>query len=428
MLRRAVLAMPGLLALALALPLAAQPLPGAKPEEVGLDPQRLARIRPFIEREVAESRLPGAVIMIARRGRLAYAEAIGFRDKAEGAPMPLDAVFRIYSMTKPMTSVAALMLAEEGRLQLTDPVSRHLPGFDRLQVSVAQPNATLARMGYALVPQARQMTLQDLLRHTSGLTYGTRTQNQPVREAYANLGLNEYMKHSPEEFTRRVTQAPLVHQPGTTFEYGLSTDVLGRVVEVVSGQRLEAFLEERLFRPLRMTDSGFWSPPEQIGRLARHLGVDPAQGNRPISMFDPAWPPGNASGGGGGLATAADYLRFAQMLANGGVLDGVRILSPESVRLMTADHLAGMAQPTPVGVLGTPGYGFGLGFAVRLQDGIAGVHGNAGQYMWAGYGGTHFWVDPRAELVAVYMTAAPSVDRAAYRRLIQQLVHSAIVE
>jgi CubicO group peptidase (beta-lactamase class C family) len=236
------------------------------------------------------------------------------------------------------------------------------------------------------------------------------------------------MSHSPEEFTRRAAEAPLVHQPGTAFEYGISTDVLGRVVEAVSGKTLDAFLEERLFRPLRMADSRFWLGPDRIGRLAHHLGVDPAAGNRPIGLFDPSKPPGNASGGGGGLGTAADYIRFAQMLANGGALDGVRILSPETVRLMTADHMVGMAQPAPVGVLGTPGYGFGLGFAVRLQDGVAGVHGNAGQYMWSGYGGTHFWVDPKAELVGVYMTAAPSAERAAYRRLIQQLVHSAIVE
>jgi CubicO group peptidase (beta-lactamase class C family) len=404
------------------------PLPAAEPEEVGLDPARLARIRPFIEREVAENRLPGAVVMIARRGKLAYAEAIGFRDKAAGTPMSLDTIFRIYSMTKPMTSVAALMLVEEGRLQLTDPVARHLPAFQTMQVSVPQPDAALARMGYTQVPQARPMTVQDLLRHTSGLTYGQRTLNGPARDAYRRLGLYDTMSLSPEEFTRRAAEAPLVHQPGTTFEYGISTDVLGRVVEAISGKTLDAFLDERLFRPLRMADSGFWLGPERIGRLAVHLGVDPAANNQPIRMFDPSKPPGNASGGGGALATAADYMRFAQMLANGGVLDGARILSPETVRLMTADHLAGMAQPTRVGGLGTPGYGFGLGFAVRLQDGIAGVHSNAGQYLWSGYGGTHFWVDPKAELVAVYMTAAPSVERAAYRRLIQQLVHSAIVQ
>jgi CubicO group peptidase (beta-lactamase class C family) len=434
MLRRALFALPFAAAtiaaypLRLALAAPQPPLRTAEPEEVGLDPARLARIRPFIEREVAENRLPGAVVMIARRGKLAYAEAIGFRDKAAGAPMSLDTIFRIYSMTKPMTSVAALMLVEEGRLQLTDPVARHLPAFEKMQVSLAQPDAALARMGYALVPQARPMTVQDLLRHTSGLTYGHRTLNEPARNAYGRLGLIDHRSLSPEEFTRRAAEAPLVHQPRTTFEYGISTDVLGRVVEAISGKTLDAFLEERLFRPLRMTDSGFWLGPERIGRLAVHLGVDPAANNQPIRMFDPSRPPGNASGGGGGLATAADYMRFAQMLADGGVLDGARVLSPETVRLMTADHMVGMAQPVPVGVLGTPGYGFGLGFAVRLQDGIAGVHGNAGQYMWSGYGGTHFWVDPKAELVAVYMTAAPSVDRAAYRRLIQQLVHSAIVE
>ena len=244
MLRRALFALPFAAAtiaaypLRLALAAPQPPLRTAEPEEVGLDPARLARIRPFIEREVAENRLPGAVVMIARRGKLAYAEAIGFRDKAAGAPMSLDTIFRIYSMTKPMTSVAALMLVEEGRLQLTDPVARHLPAFEKMQVSLAQPDAALARMGYALVPQARPMTVQDLLRHTSGLTYGHRTPERAGAERlHGGLGLIDHRSLSPEEFTRRAAEAPLVHQPRTTFEYGISTDVLGRVVEKPSPAR-----------------------------------------------------------------------------------------------------------------------------------------------------------------------------------------------
>ena len=435
MLRRSLFALPFAAAMAMPLPLAAQPLRVAEPEEVGFSAERLNRIRPAFEAEIAAGRLPGAVVMVARRGRLAYAEAIGFRDKASNAPMAADAVFRIYSMTKPMTSVAAMMLVEEGRLQLTDPVGRHLPGFDRLQVAQPAVNPALSRVTYTMVPQARQMTVQDLLRHTSGLTYPETTGNQTLRQALIERGFHtaggpEYDARAmtPEEFVQRLAQAPLMHQPGTTYEYSLSTDVLGRVVEKVSGQRLEAFLEERLFRPLRMGDTGFALKDGQAGRLAAHLGTDWARNNAPVAMLDVSRPPGNASGGAGAVSTATDYLRFAQMLANGGQLDGARILAPATVRLMTSDHLAGLNVPEPPGALGTPGYGFGLGFAVRLEDGVAGVPGYAGQYMWAGYGGTYFWVDPKAELVGVFMSAAPSVQRSTHRRLVQTLVYSALME
>jgi CubicO group peptidase (beta-lactamase class C family) len=439
MLRRALFALP-LAAAATALivtprPAATQPLRVAEPEEVGFSADRLKRIRAAFEAEVAAERLPGAVVMIARRGRLAYAEALGFRDKAANAPMTVDTVFRIYSMTKPLTSVAAMMLVEEGKLHLTDPVGRFLPGFDRLQVAQPVVNATLPRVSFATVPQARQMTVQDLLRHTSGLSYPETTANTAVRQSLMERGFHtaggpEYDARAmtPDEFVQRLAQAPHQHQPGTTYENSLSTDVLGRVVEKVSGQRLEAFLEERLFRPLRMADSGFALKDGQAGRLAAHLGTDWARGNAPVAMIDVSRPPGNASGGAGAVSTASDYIRFAQMLANGGQLDGARILSPATVRLMTSDHLAGLNVPEPPGALGTPGYGFGLGFAVRLADGVAGVPGNAGQYMWAGYGGTYFWVDPKSELVGVFMSAAPSIQRAAHRRLVQTLVYSALME
>lgn len=406
------------------------PLPVARPEEVGLGTERLARIRTALEAEVAESRLPGAVVMIARRGRLAYAEALGFRDRQGSAPMAPDAVFRLYSMTKPLASVAAMILVEDGRIGLADPVGRYLPGFDRLPVSVAAQGGA-----FETAAAARPMLVYDLLRHTSGLAYGELTQNRPVRDAYTGAGLylpgvRDYDSRgpSPQEFVGRLAQAPLARQPGTTWEYGLSTDALGRVVEAASGKRLDEFLEERLFRPLRMADAGFALRGGQTERLAMHSGVDPAQDNRPVAMVDVSRPPGNASGGAGAVATAGDYLRFAQMLANGGQLDGARILSPAAVRLMASDHVAGLAQPLPPGMLllGSPGFGFGLGFAVRLTDGGALVPGYEGQFMWSGYGGTHFWVDPKAELVAVCMTAAPSVARAGYRRLIMQLAYGAI--
>ncbi|HEX8930616.1 MAG TPA: serine hydrolase domain-containing protein, partial [Actinomycetota bacterium] len=401
-----------------------------KPEEVGLSAERLARIRPVLESEIAEGRLPGAVVMIARRGRLAYSEAIGFRDRQANAPMAADAVFRLYSMTKPLTAVAATILMEEGRIGLADPVAKYLPGFDRLQVSVAREGGA-----YETVAAARPMVVYDLLRHTSGLAYGELTQNAPVRDAYARArlylpGAIDYDSRgpTPQEFVQGLAQAPLARQPGTTWEYSLSIDALGRVVEAASGKRLEEFLDERLFRPLRMADAGFSLRGGQADRLAAHSGVDPALNNQPVAVLDVSKPPGNASGGAGGLATAGDYLRFAQMLANGGQLDGARVLSPAAVRLMTSDHIAGLAQPLPPGMLlfNSPGYGFGFGMMVRLADGGALVPGYAGQFMWAGYGGTYFWVDPKAELAAVYMTAAPSVGRAAYRRLFMQLAYGAV--
>jgi CubicO group peptidase (beta-lactamase class C family) len=437
--RRSLLAAPLLVAVAsfplLAPPASSQPLPAARPQEVGLDPARLDRIKAALEAEVEANRIPGAVVMVARRGKLAYQVSVGQRDRAANAPMTADAIFRIYSMTKPMTSVAAMMLMEEGRLHLVDPVGRFLPEFRTQMVSVPVVDPAFARVTYRLEPARAQATIQDLLRHTSGLAYGEITTNAPVREAYQRAGLfapgpQQYDNRgpSPAEFTRAIAAAPLAHQPGTVYEYSQSTDVLGRVVEAVSGQRLEVFLEERLFRPLRMTDTAFHVPSDRAGRLAAHLGVDHAANDARVDMIDVSRPPGNASGGAGAVSTAADYLRFSQMLLNGGVLDGVRILSPATVRLMTSDHLGSIPAPGFVGVMGTPGYTFGLGFAVRTSDGIAGVPGRAGQFMWAGYGGTYFWVDPAEQIAAVFMSAAPSLARPVHRRLIQTLVHSAIVE
>ena len=431
--RRHLLAVPSILAVQSALgpfarAQAASPLPLAAPADVGLNADRLARIGEAFEAEIAAGRLPGAVIMLARRGKLAYAQALGFRDRASNARMTADDIFRIYSMTKPLVSVAAMILVEEGRIGLADPVGRFLPGMDRLQVSVARDG------GFAMAPTTRPMQVYDLLRHTSGLAYAELTQNTPVKEAYVRARLwtqgrdFDSRTPTPEEFVRELAQAPLARQPGTTWEYSLSSDTLGRVVEAASGQRLEAFLEARLFRPLRMASSGFALATGGAARLAMHSGVDAALNNQPVTMIDVSQPPGNASGGAGGVSTAADYLRFAQMLAQGGELDGVRILSPATVRLMTSNHIAGLEQPLSPGMLllGSPGFGFGLGFGVRLADGGALVPGRQGQFTWAGYGGTYFWVDPGSELVAVVMTAAPSVGRAGVRRLLMQLTYAAL--
>lgn len=409
----------------------AEPLPSAKPEQVGLSSERLDRIGPALKAEIQKGKFPGAVVLVARKGRVAYFEAFGQRDKAAGAPMTKDAIFRIYSMTKPLASVAAVILMEDGRLVLTDPVSRFLPEFTKLQVSAPKVDPTFGRVTYALVPAEREPTIQDLLRHTSGLAYGEITVNAPVKEAYAKAGVFQptglpfdARGLTPAEEVAGLAKAPLAHQPGTVWEYSLASDVLGRVVEAASGMRLADFLQKRLFEPLKMDDSGFWVPKEKMGRLAQTAP------DNPVKVIDISAPPKNDSGGAGGVSTTMDYARFSQMLLNGGKLDGARILSRSTVALMTSDHLARISTPVTPGdlLLGTPGYTFGLGFAVRQGPGVAGVPGSQGEFMWAGFAGTYFWVDPKEELIGVLMTQAPSPERAFYRRLIKQLVYQAIID
>jgi CubicO group peptidase (beta-lactamase class C family) len=284
---------------------------------------------------------------------------------------------------------------------------------------------------YVLVPAEREPTVQDLLRHTSGLAYGEITVNAPVKEAYTKAGLfnpqglsYDSRSMTPGEQVERLAKAPLAHQPGTIWEYSLASDLLGRVVESAAGATLSQFLDRRLFRPLKMTDTAFHLPQETMGRLAQTAP------DHPIKVIDVAAPPKNDSGGAGAVSTAMDYARFGQMLLNGGKLDGARVLSRTTVSLMTSDHLARIQTPVTPGelLLGTPGYTFGLGFAVRQGPGVAGVPGSAGEFMWAGFAGTYFWVDPKEELVGVFMSQAPSPERAYYRRLFKQLVYQAITD
>jgi len=413
--------------------LAAAPLPAAKPEQVGMSSQKLARVSEVLKKEIADGSFRGAVVMVARKGKLIYHDAIGMQTAT--TKMSEDSIFRIYSMTKPLVSVAAMMLVEDGKLQLTDPVGKFLPGFDKLQVSVASKDAG-GNITYNIVPQERQMTVQDLLRHTAGLAYGEITQNAPVKESLERAGV--YRKDmdyeargvTPAEQVERMASVPLAFQPGTTWHYSLASDMLGRVVEAASGKRLADFLEERLFKPVKMKDSGFWVPKEKTARLAESLEKDRFAG-RPFPLIDVSAPPKNDSGGAGAVSTGGDYLRFCQMLMNGGTLDGVRVLSRTTVRLMTSDHLGNFIQQMPQPgelLLGTKGYTFGLGFAVRQGDGVGGVPGSAGEYMWAGYAGTYFWVDPKEQVTAVLMTQAASPQRAYFRKLIKQLVYQAITD
>ena len=340
----------------------AEVLSTAKPETVDVSPDRLSRIRTVLQQEVDADRMPGAVVMIARRGQLIYSEALGFQDKAAGKPMSRDAIFRIYSMTKPLASVAAMMLVEEGKMQLTDPVAKFLPQFAKMDVLVTDKDGQTTRE-----TAKRQITIQDLFRHTAGFAYGEFSNVPEIKAAYAEAKLYqpnitaESRMITPDQFVDGIAKAPLVHEPGTTWEYSMAVDVLGRVVEAISGQRLSAFLDERLFRPLNMVDTGFKVPEAQWGRIAEPLPKNPLTGGPNDIMLDVKLDPLNDSGGGGAVSTAADYLRFCQMMLNGGSLEGRRYLSPTSVKLMASDHLGNRpASPVTPGALlmGVDGYTF----------------------------------------------------------------------
>ena len=399
----------------------AEVLPVVKPEEAGFSADRLARLARTLKSEIEQKRMPGAAVLVARRGRIGYFETFGKLDPAGNAPMPKDAIFRVYSMTKPWTSVATMMLVEEGRIVLTDPVAKFLPQLAKLQVAVEKTDPATGKTVTELVPAQRDITIQDLLRHTSGFTYGMRVKNAAVREAYVQHRVDA-VDMTNAELIDRIAKAPLVHQPRTAFEYGRSTDVLGRVVEVVSGMTLGRFFEQRIFWPLKMVDSGFHVPPDKPARLAQAFPKDVVSG-RDVRMLAVTAPPTYEAGGQGGVSTAMDYARFAQMLLGRGVLDGTRLLGRHTVDFMTTDHLGKMRDTFPAA-----GYGFGLGFAVRVDPGVATSAGSVGDYNWAGAGGTYFWVDPKEQLVVVLMAQTPGEIRVYYRPLIRDLVYQALLD
>lgn len=388
-----------------------------KPEELGFSSSRLDHLSALLERNVDEGSVPGAVVLIARGGRLAYSSRFGWRDREEKAAMEFDAIFPIASMTKPLTSVAAMILAEEGALDLAFPVAQILPEFAD------------QRVGIERAPLRRAMTVQDLLRHTSGLTYAQYGESAVHRLWREAEPMNRNQTNA--ELSAKLASLPLLFAPGTTWEYGMSSDLLGRIVEVVSGQSLGEFFRTRITQPLRMADTGFAASGERAGRVALPQ-VDRATGSRPPIpdlTQKAAW----QSGGGGLASTAADYLRFCQMLLNGGELDGARLLAPSSVSLMTSDHLPpavlygpsarerfGALAPVPEN-----GYGFGLGFAVRTRAGHCPLPGSVGDYFWGGVHGTYFWIDPAQKLIVVLMLLAPE-KRLHYRYLMRRLVYAAI--
>ncbi len=417
------------IAVSVALPAVAQGIPRAQsPEEVGFVASRLKRLSERIEEGVKNNELPGAVVLIARNGRIAHFESYGWRDKDAKVAMTNDTVFRIASMTKPIVSVATMILVEEGKLTLADPVSRYIPAFADTKVSVGKKNPD-GTVEYSLEPQARAMTVQDLMRHTSGLTYGAAGTN-PVKQSYMDMKVAD-RGQTNAEMADKLAKLALLYQPGTTWEYSMSTDLLGRVVEVASGQPLDKFIEERITRPLKMGDTGFEVGADKKARGARPMKEGPK--NELPSIPDVSEKFTWRSGGGGMVSTAADYARFLQMFANGGQLDGVRIISRKSIDLMTADALppdvkmgADMWRFEALEPSARMGQGFGLGFAVRTDVGRNPLPGSVGDYYWGGAYGTYFWHDPRERMYVVFMMQSPAA-RLRYRYLMRDLVYQALI-
>jgi CubicO group peptidase (beta-lactamase class C family) len=402
----------------------AQSLPSAKPEQVGLSSERLQRITETLKADVEKRIIPGAVLLVARHGKVAFFETVGVLDPATKGPMSKDAIFRIYSMSKPITSVAAMALWEDGKFNLSEPVSKYIPQMGGLKVGVEKPDPSGGQPTLELVPTKRDMTIQDLFRHTSGVTYGF-FGNTQVKKMYVDGKVwNDYPSNA--ELVDRLTKLPLAYQPGTTWDYSHSTDVLGRLVEVISRQSLYQFEKERLLDPLGMKDTSFYvTDKSKQGRIAdafpndRNFGID-ADFNDP--RVEQKW----ESGGGGMVSTAMDYARFLQMLLNGGTLEGKRILGPKTIAYMTADHLGTAIDQGPLYLPG-PGFGFGLGFAVRKDAGVSPFAGSVGEYNWGGAGGTYFWVDPKEDMFVVFMMQSPK-HRVPYRYLLKDMVYAAVTK
>jgi CubicO group peptidase (beta-lactamase class C family) len=412
-----------LLGLFVSLTAIADPLPTAPPESLGLSSKRLQAITDTLKADIAKGTIPGAILLISRNGKIAYFEAMGTLDPEKKTPMTKDGIFRIYSMSKPITTVAAMMLFEQGKLALSDPVAKYIPAFKDVKVGEEKPGPD-GKPTLELVAPKRPMTVQDLLRHSSGLTYGFFGEGA-VKKAYLAAGLYDG-EFDNAQFVERLAKLPLMFQPGTVWDYSHASDVLGRVVEIVSGKSLYQFEKENILDPLGMTDTSFYvTDPAKQGRIAEPFANDRAIGAG-IDFSDARALNKHELGGQGMMGTASDYARFLQMLVNGGALDGKRYLSPRTIGYMTSDHMGDIVRRGPYDLLG-PGYKFGLGFAVRTDDGLAPYPGSQGDYYWGGAGGTYFWVDPKEKMFVVYMMQSPS-KRAPYRTLLRDMVYAAIVE
>ncbi len=387
----------------------------SKPEDVGLSSGQLKRLEEVTQKHIDSGLVPGAVMLVARRGKVAWVSTLGKRDVAAGDPMKFDSIFRIYSMTKPIVSVALMQMVEEGKLQVGDPVSKFLPEIGKMKVGA---DAVVdGRPALRLSDPERAMTVQDLLRHTSGLTYGARGASL-VNQAYIDAKIGD-RSMSNQEFVSKLSTVPLKFSPGARWEYGVSVDVQGRLVEVIDGKTLGESLSARVFKPLGMVDTGFQVPADKVSRAAQ---PGPRPNGQPMTPRFAVNDGARYESGGGGLTgTMEDYLRFTAMLANKGELAGKRLLGKQTVAFMTADH-TGSRPGRP------PGLGFGLGFEVRTMAGEAALPGSVGEYGWAGNAGTLFWVDPKEELVAIYMVQVSDPDRIALRNQFRTMVQSAIID
>jgi CubicO group peptidase (beta-lactamase class C family) len=401
--------------------------PVSDPEALGFSSSRLSRIAAWQQTQVDAGAFSGAVAAIVRNGKVAYLRAVGFRDRAKTSPLRPDAIFWIASMSKPVTSVAAMMLVEEGKLDLAAPVYRYLPELKDMMVAVETRDPVTGKTGFAREPQKRAMTVEDLLRHTAGLIFGiggSRLDQLTYKSLYGSAGVYRRDK-TLADFVSALAKLPLAHQPGEVWEYGPAVDVLSRVIEVASGQPFDQFLQTRLFKPLGMVDTGFYVPEAKLSRL-----VDPPViGGAPDSVTADVSKPTRLFSGGGGLAsTASDYLRFCQMLLNGGEFDGLRILSPETARRMSTNALppdirfAGFATGL-VGPLG--GSTWGLGFAIRNNAAFSAVPGSVGSFNWLGAGGTFFWIDPAEQLMAVQLIQVTPGTGTPFTNMFRNLTYSA---
>jgi CubicO group peptidase (beta-lactamase class C family) len=398
--------------------------PVSDPQALGFSSARLDRIAAWQQTQVDAGAFSGAVAAIAKNGKVGYLRAVGFRDNAKTIPLQPDAIFWIASMTKPVTSVAAMMLVEEGKLDLAAPVYQYLPELKDMTVAVERKDPVTGTTELKREPQKRPMTVEDLLRHTAGLVYGGA--DTKVHQLYQGLYRDSGAwgrDKTLADFVAALAKIPLAHQPGEVWEYSNAIEVLGRVIEVASGQPLDQFLKARLFKPLGMVDTGFWVPPEKLSRL-----IDPPGGPRP-AMWDVTKPTTLFAGGAGLVSTAADYLRFCQMLLNGGELDGVRILKPATVQQMTTNSLppdirfAGELS-SYVGPRG--GSTWGLGFAIRSDAASSLMPGSVGSFTWGGIWGTYFWVDPAEQLIGVQLIQVAPGKGGPFQRIFRNLTYGAL--
>jgi CubicO group peptidase (beta-lactamase class C family) len=393
------------------------PLPMAvSPEEVGLSSAQFKKIEAVTKAHIDDGLMPGAVMLVARRGKVAWVSVQGKRDAAAPDAMKQDSIFRIYSMTKPIVSVTLMQLVEEGRLQISDPVSKYLPEIGKMKVGTEALGPD-GRPVLHLSDQTRPMTVQDLLRHTSGLTYGSRGASQ-INVSYVEAGIGD-RSVTAEEMVTRLSKLALKFNPGDRWEYSVAVDVQGRLIEVITGKKLSEAVAERILRPLGMKDTGFQVPADKVARAAQPGPRPNGQPMTPRFKVDDGAK--YESGGGGMMSTLEDYLRFTSALANGGAFQGKRIIGSKTLEFMTADHtLNRPGRP--------PGLGFGLGFEVRQRTGDSALPGSVGEYGWAGNAGTLFWIDPKEQLIAIYMVQVSDPDRIALRNQFRTMVQAALID